>query len=46
MHDLLTAAGLRSAGALTVSGPLDVRIWLAMREAEVPADRSRVLAAH
>jgi ArsR family transcriptional regulator len=45
MYALLTAAGLRSTGALTVAGPLDVRIWLATPGAEAPSARSRVLAA-
>jgi ArsR family transcriptional regulator len=37
MHDLLTAAGVQSGDALTVAGPLDVRIWPATRLADAPA---------
>jgi ubiquinone/menaquinone biosynthesis C-methylase UbiE len=43
MHDLLTSAGLDWARALSVAGPLDVRIWPATR-AQAPALRPRVLA--
>ncbi len=42
MHDLLTGAGLQSGAARTVSGPLDVRIWLALRPAEALMQRERV----
>jgi SAM-dependent methyltransferase len=44
IHDLQTPAGLEWAEALTVAGPLDVRIWPATRMADAPSTRSRVLA--
>jgi SAM-dependent methyltransferase len=44
IHDLQTPAGLEWAEALTVAGPLDVRIWPATRMADAASTRSRVLA--
>jgi ubiquinone/menaquinone biosynthesis C-methylase UbiE len=44
MHDLLTNAGLEWTDALTIAGPLDVRIWPATRMEDAPAMRPRALA--
>jgi ArsR family transcriptional regulator len=44
MHDLLTAAGLDGGAALSVPGPLEVRIWPATRLADAPVAAERVLA--
>jgi ArsR family transcriptional regulator len=43
MHDLLTGAGLKGSAALTIAGPLDVRIWPATRM-EAAVLRPRELA--
>ena len=44
MRALLTEAGLDAAPALTIEGPLAVRLWPAMRLADAPAARSHELA--
>ena len=46
MHELLANAGLDGGEAVTIPGPLDVRIWPATRVADAAAERSRVLATH
>jgi ArsR family transcriptional regulator len=44
MRALLTEAGLDAAPALTIEGPLAVRLWPAMLLADAPAARSHELA--
>ncbi len=44
MRDLLIHAGLEWTNALTIAGPLDVRIWPATRMEDSSALRPRVLA--
>ena len=44
MQALLTDAGLDAAPALTIQGPLTVRLWPALRLADAPAARSHELA--
>jgi ubiquinone/menaquinone biosynthesis C-methylase UbiE len=44
MHDLLSAAELRSDEARTIAGPLDVRMWLTTRLADASVARPRELA--
>jgi ArsR family transcriptional regulator len=43
MHGLLTAAGLDNAAALSVAGPLEVRIWPATRMADAAVERNQEL---
>ncbi|HUB43723.1 MAG TPA: metalloregulator ArsR/SmtB family transcription factor [Acetobacteraceae bacterium] len=45
MADLLAESGLESGTPLTVPGPLDIRIWPAMRRADAPAPRTNAFAA-
>jgi ArsR family transcriptional regulator len=44
MRTLLTEAGLDAGHPQTIAGPLSVRLWPAMRLADVPATRSHELA--
>lgn len=43
MHDLLADAGMQRGEALTVEGPLAIRLWPATRAADVPIVQSREL---
>lgn len=44
MRGLLTQAGLDGGGPLVVPGPLEIRLWPAMRQAAVAAPMSHALA--